>query len=99
MLLRMYTHHICIPHIHYIVNLIPQHTQLLLCASLSLCHLCCSYLDAIERALSNGDCVLIENMGEAIDAVLDPLVGRNTIKKGRQVVTQYLCKLLCSLCV
>ena len=43
------------------------------------------YLDAIERAVANGDCVLIENMGENMDPVLDPLVGRNTIKKGRCV--------------
>lgn len=57
----------------------------------------CSYLDAIERALTNGDCVLIENMGESIDAVLDPLVGRNTIKKGRQGVMQCaMCMLLCA---
>ncbi len=33
--------------------------------------------------MANGDCILIENMGESIDAVLDPLIGRNTIKKGR----------------
>ena len=46
----------------------------------------CRYLDAIERALANGDTLLIENMGESIDAVLDPLVGRNTIKKGRLVL-------------
>lgn len=43
----------------------------------------CRFLDTIERAVANGDCVLIENMGESIDAVLDPLIGRNTIKKGR----------------
>lgn len=43
------------------------------------------FLDTIERAVSNGDCVLIENMGESVDAVLDPLVGRNTIKKGRYI--------------
>ena len=43
------------------------------------------YLDAIERAVANGDCVLIENMGENMDPVLDALVGRNTIKKGRCV--------------
>ena len=36
--------------------------------------------------MANGDCVLIENMGESIDAVLDPLIGRNTIKKGRYAV-------------
>jgi len=43
------------------------------------------YLDSIERAVSSGDVVLIENMGEAIDPVLDSLVGRNTIKKGRAI--------------
>ncbi len=41
------------------------------------------YLDSIERAVSNGDCLLLENLGETVDAVLDPLVGRLTIKKGR----------------
>ena len=44
------------------------------------------YLDTIERAVANGDCVLIENMGESMDPVLDALVGRNTIKKGRYVL-------------
>ena len=42
-----------------------------------------SYLDQIEHAVSNGDCVLIENIGESLDPVLDPIIGRNTIKKGR----------------
>lgn len=41
------------------------------------------YLDAIERAVSNGDCLLLESIGESIDPVLDSLVGRVTIKKGR----------------
>lgn len=43
------------------------------------------YLDAIERAISNGDCVLIENLEEDMDPVLDPVIGRNTIKKGRAI--------------
>eukprot|EP00058_Branchiostoma_floridae_P010281 XP_002595769.1 hypothetical protein BRAFLDRAFT_200305 [Branchiostoma floridae] len=43
------------------------------------------YLDAFERALSMGDTVLVENMGESVDPVLDPLIGRNTIKKGRAI--------------
>lgn len=43
------------------------------------------YLDALERALSSGDVVLIENLGEYVDPVLDPLIGRNTIKKGRAI--------------
>lgn len=42
-----------------------------------------SYLDIIEHAISEGDTLLIENIGETVDPVLDPLLGRNTIKKGR----------------
>lgn len=42
-----------------------------------------SYLDVIEQAVSEGDTLLIENIGETVDPVLDPLLGRNTIKKGR----------------
>jgi len=44
------------------------------------------YLDKIERAISNGDCVLIENCSESIDPVLDNLLGRVTIKKGRAII-------------
>lgn len=43
------------------------------------------YLDMIENAISNGDCVFIESIGESIDPVLDPILGRNTIKKGRYI--------------
>ena len=43
------------------------------------------YLETIERAISSGDVVLIENLAESIDPVLDPLLGRNTIKKGRAI--------------
>ena len=44
-----------------------------------------NYLDVIERAIIAGDTVLIENIDESVDPVLDPVVGRNTIKKGRAV--------------
>lgn len=44
-----------------------------------------SYLDSIERAVANGDCLLLENIGETIDPVLDNLLGRLTIKKGRYI--------------
>lgn len=44
-----------------------------------------SYLDAIERALANGDCLLLENIMESVDPVLDNLLGRLTIKKGRYI--------------
>ena len=43
------------------------------------------YLDSIESAVSNGDCLLLENIGENVDPVLDPLLGRLTIKKGRYI--------------
>ena len=43
------------------------------------------YMDVIENAVSNGDVVLIENLGETTDPVLDPLLGRNTIKKGKYI--------------
>jgi dynein heavy chain len=41
------------------------------------------YLEVIEKALSTGATVLVENIGESVDPVLDPLLGRNLIKKGR----------------
>ncbi|XP_077407169.1 dynein axonemal heavy chain 9 isoform X2 [Vanacampus margaritifer] len=43
------------------------------------------YLDAIERALTQGEVVLIENLEENMDPVLGPLLGRETIKKGRYI--------------
>lgn len=42
-----------------------------------------SYLNTIENALASGDTILIENLDETVDPVLDPLLGRNTIKRGR----------------
>uniref|UniRef100_A0A670I2K3 Dynein axonemal heavy chain 17 n=1 Tax=Podarcis muralis TaxID=64176 RepID=A0A670I2K3_PODMU len=44
-----------------------------------------SYLDIIEKAVSDGDTLLIENIGETVEPVLDPLLGRNTIKKGKYI--------------
>lgn len=43
------------------------------------------YLDSIEKAVSDGSILLIENIGETIDAVLDPLLGRMLIKKGKYI--------------
>ncbi|NWW98330.1 DYH17 protein, partial [Caloenas nicobarica] len=44
-----------------------------------------SYLDTIERAVSEGQTLLIEDVSESIEPVLDHLLGRNTIKKGRYI--------------
>ncbi|XP_043570411.1 dynein axonemal heavy chain 9-like isoform X1 [Chiloscyllium plagiosum] len=41
------------------------------------------YLDIMENALGAGEAVLIENLEESVDPVLGPLLGRETIKKGR----------------
>ncbi|NXS46386.1 DYH9 protein, partial [Balaeniceps rex] len=43
------------------------------------------YLDTMERALATGELVLIENLEESMDPVLGPLLGRETIKKGRYI--------------
>lgn len=52
------------------------------------------YLDIIEEALTKGRTVLIENIGENLDPVLDPLLGRILIKKGKFV--QNKCQLIIS---
>jgi len=43
------------------------------------------YLDIIEKAIPSGDIVLLENIGESVDAVLDTLLSRTLIKKGRAI--------------
>nr|CAD7423389.1 unnamed protein product [Timema monikensis] len=43
------------------------------------------YLEKIEMAISEGSTVLLEFIGESIDAVLDPLLGRILIKKGKAI--------------
>ncbi|XP_061390860.1 dynein beta chain, ciliary isoform X1 [Musca vetustissima] len=44
-----------------------------------------SYLDTIETAITKGHTVLIENIDENLDPVLDSLLGRNLIKKGKAI--------------
>ena len=38
-------------------------------------------METVEKSVSTGTNLLIENMGEDVDAVLDPLLGRQLIKK------------------
>ncbi len=42
-------------------------------------------ITVMERAIEAGHSVLIENMGESIDAVLNPVITRSTFKKGRNL--------------
>ncbi|XP_028172090.1 dynein beta chain, ciliary-like [Ostrinia furnacalis] len=43
------------------------------------------YLDTIEKSIIKGKTVIFENIGETVDPVLDPLLGRNLIKKGKAI--------------
>ncbi|KAL1259213.1 hypothetical protein QQF64_009790, partial [Cirrhinus molitorella] len=43
------------------------------------------YLDVIEHSLAAGEVVLIENVKERVDPLLEPLLGRQTLKKGRYI--------------
>lgn len=45
------------------------------------------YLDIIEKSISSGATVLFENIAENVDPVLDTLLGRNLIKKGKYVLS------------
>ncbi|XP_023310922.1 dynein beta chain, ciliary-like, partial [Anoplophora glabripennis] len=44
-----------------------------------------SYLDVLEKCITNGSIVLIENIEESVDPVLDTLLGRYLIKKGKAI--------------
>jgi dynein heavy chain len=44
------------------------------------------YLDQVEQCIVNGEPIIIENMAETIDAVLEPVISRSTIKKGRSLI-------------
>ena len=45
-------------------------------------------LNVMERALENGYTVMLENIQESVDAVLAPIIGRKTIKKGRNFLVK-----------
>ena len=44
------------------------------------------YLNVVELAIQNGDAMMIENIGNEVDAVLEPVLGRAVIKRGRAMV-------------
>lgn len=43
-------------------------------------------LDVVTRCIENGTPLMIENLPEALDPALEPLVARRTMKRGRSVV-------------
>ena len=43
------------------------------------------FMDKVELCVAEGRTLLLENLCEEIDPVLDPLLGRNLIKKGKAI--------------
>jgi dynein heavy chain len=43
-------------------------------------------MNILEQAIENGQSVLIENMGQSIDATLNPIIARNTFKRGNKKI-------------
>jgi dynein heavy chain len=43
-------------------------------------------VSVFEQSIEHGRSVLIENMGESVDAVLQPVIARNTIKRGKKLI-------------
>lgn len=44
-------------------------------------------MEELEKSIVTGKIVLLENIEENLDPVLDPLLGRNLIKKGKYVLS------------
>lgn len=43
------------------------------------------WLKRVEHALTQGMVLMIESIGENIDPMLDPLLSKNFVKKGKQM--------------
>ena len=41
-------------------------------------------LRKLERAMENGESLMLENLKESIPAILNPVISRATVKKGRK---------------
>ena len=44
-----------------------------------------NFMDKVEKCVTDGTPLLIENLPEEVDVVLDPLLGRALIKKGTAI--------------
>ena len=43
----------------------------------------------VEQAIANGNCIIIENLGDDIDATMDPVLSRAIYKKGRNLYIRF----------
>jgi dynein heavy chain, axonemal len=48
-----------------------------------------NWVKKIEKALSMGEIIIIENLGEDLDATLEPVLARAVYKKGRQLLIKF----------
>lgn len=46
-------------------------------------------IQSLELAIQQGNSVVIENIMEAVDAQLNPVIGRKVIKKGRKKIMKF----------
>ncbi|OHS95209.1 Dynein heavy chain family protein [Tritrichomonas foetus] len=47
-----------------------------------------NFVNTLVMAVENGESVLIENVGEQFDPIIDPLLGRNVVRRGRRNIIQ-----------
>ena len=47
-----------------------------------------NFINTLVRAVENGESVLIENVGEQFDPIIDPLLGRNIVRRGKRNLIQ-----------
>jgi dynein heavy chain len=47
-----------------------------------------NFINTLVMAVENGDSILIENVSESFDPIIDPLLGRNVVRRGRRNLVQ-----------
>jgi dynein heavy chain len=47
-----------------------------------------AWLKKVEMAVSNGQVLMIESIGQEIDAILDPLLSKQFVKKGKNLTVR-----------
>ena len=48
-----------------------------------------NWIRKVEAAMTNGNCIIVENLGQDIDATLDPVLSRAIYKRGRSLYIKF----------
>merc|ERR1711871_538356 len=48
-----------------------------------------NWIREVEAAMTNGNCIIVENLGQDIDATLDPVLSRAIYKRGRSLYIKF----------